>query len=127
MAGPAADPGAAMEPVQGSSAPAEADQTDAGQVAVDLEDRLRRALADLENTRKRCERQVADSQEAEWIRITQAWLPIGDNLDRALGYADAEPSAVIEGVRAVREQAVALLASLGFRRHDETDVPFDPQ
>jgi molecular chaperone GrpE len=127
MAGPAADPDAVMEPARGSSAPAGADQTDAGQGAVDLEDRLRRALADLDNTRKRCERQVAESQQAERIRIAKAWLPIVDNLDRALEYADAEPGAVIEGVRAVRDQAVALLASLGFPRHDETDVPFDPQ
>jgi molecular chaperone GrpE len=33
---------------------------------------------------------------------------------------------VIEGVRAVRDQAVDVLARLGFPRHEETAVPFDP-
>ena len=39
----------------------------------------------------------------------------------------ATPSPVIDGIRAVRDQAVAVLDSLGYRRHDETGVPFDPQ
>jgi len=93
----------------------------------DLEDRLRRALADVDNIRKRCERQVADSRADERARVAATWLPIVDNLERALEHANADAGAVIEGVRAVREQAVALLGSLGFSRHDETGVPFDPQ
>src|SRR5262245_21353269 len=93
----------------------------------DLENRLRRALADLDNMRKRCVRQASDARIEERSRVAGAWLPIVDNLERALEHADANSDAVIEGIRAVRDQAVALLASLGFPRHDETEVPFDPQ
>jgi molecular chaperone GrpE len=93
----------------------------------ELEDRLRRALAEAENTRKRCARQIAEAQADERSRVTGTWLSIVDNLERALEHADAEPGAVVEGVRAIRDQAVALLGSLGYARHDETDVPFDPQ
>jgi molecular chaperone GrpE len=93
----------------------------------DLEDRLRRALADADNMRKRCERQVVDARADERSRVAAAWLPIVDNLERALEHADADSGTVIEGVRVVRDQAVAVLGSLGFRRHDETGVPFDPQ
>ena len=32
----------------------------------------------------------------------------------------------MDGIRAVRDQAVEVLARLGFPRHDETGVPFDP-
>jgi len=98
---------------------------DADAVAA-LEDRLRRALADLDNLRKRHTRELERQRTAEANRVAAAWLPVLDNLDLALGYADADPSAIIDGVRKVRDQALAVLASLGFARHDEVGVPFDP-
>jgi molecular chaperone GrpE len=149
MARPDADPDRPRRPAQGSPepprrqapqapgdvAPEQADappvRAETGQVAsdrtADLEDRLRRALADADNMRKRCERQVVDARADERARVAAAWLPIVDNLERALEHADADSGAVIDGIRVVRDQAVALLGSLGFQRHDETDVPFDPQ
>jgi molecular chaperone GrpE len=104
-------------------------QTDevANDPIADLEGRLRRALADADNMRKRCERQVVDARADERVKVAAAWLPIVDNLERALEHADADSGPVIEGIRVVRDQSVALLGSLGFRRHDETDVAFDPQ
>jgi molecular chaperone GrpE len=132
MARPDADPDIADQAEPDAAPPsAEADQVEPDQVESDpvaeLEDRLRRALADAENARKRCERLVADARTDERARVASEWLPIVDNLERALEHAGAEAGAVIDGVRAVRDQAVALLRSLGFPRHDETDVPFDPQ
>ncbi|MGH3897961.1 MAG: nucleotide exchange factor GrpE [Pseudonocardiaceae bacterium] len=91
-----------------------------------LEDRLRRALADLDNLRKRHARELAGERVAAANRVAAAWLPVLDNLDRALGHADADPSAIIEGVRAVRDQALDVLDGLGFSRYDEVGVPFDP-
>jgi molecular chaperone GrpE len=32
----------------------------------------------------------------------------------------------VEGVRAIRDQAVGVLSALGYPRHDEVGVPFDP-
>jgi molecular chaperone GrpE len=98
---------------------------EAARVAV-LEDRLRRTLADLANVRKRHARELERQRAAEEQRVAAAWLPVLDNLDLALGHADADPSSIIEGVRAVRDQALAVLAGLGFARHDEVGVPFDP-
>jgi molecular chaperone GrpE len=92
----------------------------------DLEDRLRRALADLDNLRKGLARQLADEREGERIRVAREWLPVLDNLELALEHAGAEAGAVVEGVRTVRDQAVRLLAALGYPRQDETTVPFDP-
>lgn len=92
----------------------------------DLEDRWRRALADLDNTRKRHARELSQAAEAERRRVTLAWLPVVDNLELALEHSEADPAALIDGVRAVRDQAVSLLASLGYPRDDETGVPFDP-
>jgi molecular chaperone GrpE len=91
-----------------------------------LEDRLRRALADLDNLRKRQARELERQRVAEANRVAAAWLPVLDHLDLALGHASADPSAIVEGVRAVREQALAVLDSLGFSRYDDVGVPFDP-
>ena len=53
-------------------------------------------------------------------------LPVLDNLDLALTHAESDPAAIVEGVRAVRDQAVALLSRLGFPRHDDVGTTFDP-
>jgi molecular chaperone GrpE len=98
---------------------------EAAEVAA-LEGRLRRALADLDNLRKRHARERERERVAEAKRLAAAWVPVLDNLDLALSYADADPSAIIEGVRRVREQALGVLAGLGYPRRDEVGVPFDP-
>jgi molecular chaperone GrpE len=54
------------------------------------------------------------------------WLPVADNLDRALEHAQADPRSIVEGVRAVRDQVLEILAKLGYPRRDDTGQPFDP-
>ena len=58
--------------------------------------------------------------------MAQRWLPVVDNLDRALDHAGADPDRVIDGVRAVRDQAVRVLAELGFPRRDDAGEKFGP-
>lgn len=93
---------------------------------VDWEDRARRALADLDNVRKRQGRDLATARAEERARVAAAWLPVLDSLDRALGHSDADEDPVAAGVRAVRDQAVGVLSALGYPRHEEVGVPFDP-
>jgi molecular chaperone GrpE len=118
------DNGAAAAPDVDRAAGAD---DDTGPTLAELEDRLRRALADLDNLRKRSVRELAAAQATERARVAAQWLPVLDNLERALRHARPDHDPVVEGVRAVRDQAVAVLADLGFPRHDETGVPFDPQ
>src|SRR6266566_732125 len=92
----------------------------------ELEDRWRRTAADLENVRKRAAQEIARQQAQERARMAAEWLPVLDNLDLALTHAESDPAAIIEGVRAVRDQAVALLSRLGFPRHDDVGTTFDP-
>src|ERR1700749_3811910 len=84
--------------------PAAADQAAqlAGQAAriAELENLRLRALADLDNVRKRCAAQVS--------------------------HAEADPASIIDGVRAVRAQALDILARLGFARRDDRGARFDP-
>ncbi|MFK4098499.1 nucleotide exchange factor GrpE [Streptomyces sp. NPDC019531] len=92
----------------------------------DLEDRWRRALADLDNLRKRHARELERERAAERARTAAAFLQVIDNLELALSHAAAEPGAIVEGVRAVRDQAVDVLERLGYPRDAETGVAFDP-
>jgi molecular chaperone GrpE len=98
----------------------------AGNEAAELLDRWQRAQAELENTRKRYERQLADLSGAERARVAAEWLPVLDNLDRALGHAGADPRSILEGVEAVREQALAVLERLGVVPFDGVGTRFDP-
>ncbi|SDZ34636.1 molecular chaperone GrpE [Amycolatopsis xylanica] len=104
--------------------PAPATGTD--EKIAELEDRWRRAVADLDNVRKRHVAELRRETEAERARVAAAWLPVLDNLELALTHAEADPSAIVHGVEAIREQAVRLLAGLGYPRDDETGVRFDP-
>ncbi|MFE7750747.1 nucleotide exchange factor GrpE [Streptomyces sp. NPDC057428] len=104
-------------------APAEGDYRAAMQ---ELEDRWRRTLADLDNLRKRHARELERERTVERARTAAAFLPVLDNLELALSHADADSDAIVEGIRAVRDQAVNVLELLGFPRHAETGVPFDP-
>jgi molecular chaperone GrpE len=100
----------------------------------ELEERWRRGLADLDNLRKRYARELDRERSAERARVAASWLPVLDNLERALEHAsgetdgetDGEIDGLVEGLRSVRDQAVSVLSALGYPRHDEVGMPFDP-
>jgi molecular chaperone GrpE len=94
--------------------------------ATELEGHLRRALADLDNIRKRFEREVARERSSERARAALLWLPVVDDLERALQHADDDPTAIVEGIQAVHEHALAVLSRLGFPRFDDIGQLFDP-
>ena len=100
----------------------------AGQAAriAELEDLRLRALADLDNVRKRCAAQISQAEAQTRAAVARQWLPVVDNLDLALAHADADPAAIVDGVRAVQAQALDVLARLGFPRRDDRGVRFDP-
>jgi len=90
-----------------------------------LEDRYRRALADLDNYRKRSardvERRVAESREV----LVRDWLEAVDSVERALRM-DPESEAA-QGLRAVLDQMESILARQGVTRIGSAGEPFDPE
>ena len=135
-AGPASPNGAADAGPAGPNGPAgpEGQEPDPenriaelGARIAELEDLRRRALADLDNVRKRCAVQISRAEAETRAAVAREWLPVIDNLDRALEHSSADPAAIIDGVRAVRDQAVGVLGRLGFpRRQDDQGAMFDP-
>jgi molecular chaperone GrpE len=92
-----------------------------------IEDRWRRAVADLDNVRKRYARELDRERATERSRVAGAWLPVVDNLELAISHAGDQSDAVLEGLRSILEQALQVLERLGYPRDTESGVPFDPQ
>lgn len=92
----------------------------------ELEDRWRRAVAELDNTRKRYARDLDRRVAEERARVTAAWLPVLDGLEMALAHAEADPATIVAGVQAVRDQSLGVLQRLGFARQGEPGAVFDP-
>jgi molecular chaperone GrpE len=85
-------------------------------------DALQRLKAEFENSRKRWERERVRILETASERIVVDLLPVLDNLDRAL---EAEGD-IHEGVRAIRDQLVAVLGKEGLLPLASDGQPFDP-
>ena len=100
----------------------------------DLKDRLLRALADVENTRRRAEREKLDASQYAITRFARDILGVADNFARAIEAcpkdaresASPQVTAVIEGVEATERQLLATLERHGVKVIDTTNVKFDP-
>jgi molecular chaperone GrpE len=111
-----------------SSHVSEAEQQPPADLAAELEqmeDRYKRALADLDNYRKRsardAERRIEEAREAQ----LREWLEVVDSLERALLMEPQDP--LLEGLRAVLEQMEAVLARQGVVRMGAVGEGFDPE
>ena len=110
---------------------------DGDQVALKVEnaslhDRLLRALADAENTRRRAAQSAEAARQRAIADVMLEMLPILDNLQRAIAAASdraSEPTggvSVIEGVRATEVMLVAALRRFGVRKVGSVGAVFDP-
>ncbi len=85
-------------------------------------DDMRRMKAEMENARKRMERDRVRLVQSASEGLVRELLPVLDNLDRAL----AAEGDVREGVRATREGLVSVLAGQGLAPVDSDGESFDP-
>ena len=90
-----------------------------------LEDRYKRALADLDNYRKRSAREIERRTEEVREAVIRDWLEAVDSVERAVRLDSDGPCA--EGLRAVLEQMDAVLARQGAQRIGSAGDPFDPE
>lgn len=96
------------------------------------EERLR-ALADLENLRRRAARERQESAQFAIAHFARDILEVADNLQRALATAKtadraADPAldALISGIEMTEKALHAILARHGITAIDTTNAPFDP-
>jgi len=94
----------------------------------DWKGRAYRTTADLENVRKRFNREREDLRKFGIESLLKDLLPVADNMDRAVTHiSDDEEGPLAEGIRMVLQQLTALLDKHGARPFEAMGEPFDPQ
>jgi molecular chaperone GrpE len=99
-----------------------------------LKDRVLRTLAEMENLRRRTEREVSDARIYAVTSFARDMLTVVDNLSRALQHLPAEARAsadpaiqsMIEGVDLTARDLEAALGRHGVKRLDPKGQRFDP-
>ena len=93
----------------------------------DTHDRLLRVAAEFDNFKKRAAKEREDAQKFGIERLLKDFLPVADNLERALDHAEEHDlRQVIEGVKLVQKLFEAALAKHGVVGFSALGQPFDP-
>lgn len=92
---------------------------------VDWRDRAMRLQAEMDNFRKRQQRIAQDQMDSDRERLLRAFLPVADNLERALAQ-NTQDEALREGVAITHRSMMQVLKQQGVERMEVTGKPFDP-
>lgn len=92
------------------------------------QDQYLRTLADMENLRKRTQREKEDLAKFANENILREILPVIDNLERAVEHAEQADSSdgLLEGVKMTLTQFSQVLNRFGVEPIDSIGKPFDP-
>jgi molecular chaperone GrpE len=99
-----------------------------------LKDRYLRAMAEIENVRKRAEREKADAAQFAFGKFARDLLSVVDNFSRAVealkpdtrAAMSNEVSAVVTGIEATQRELLAIFERHGIKRIDAQGRRFDP-
>jgi molecular chaperone GrpE len=108
--------------------------TAALEAAAEFKDKLLRTLAEMENLRRRTEREVADARVYGVTGFARDVLAVADNMHRALGtvgdeereQADPKVKALIEGVDLTERELMKVLEKYGVTKFSPEGEKFDP-
>ena len=100
----------------------------------ETKDRLLRTLADMDNMRKRTEREVADARVYGISNFARDILGVADNMHRAMAALDDELRAkadeptkvLLEGVELTERELMNVLEKHGVKRIEPLGQKFDP-
>jgi len=120
--------------IEGDTEPVEPSATEVAEVealkaeVLKYKDAALRALADLDNSRKRLTREKEDAIRFANASLLENLLPILDNFELGMVAARNTPGAanVAMGFEMVRKQLEDFLRSQGVETIDATGQPFDP-
>lgn len=95
----------------------------------DKQDRLLRAVAEVDNVKRRTQRERDDYVRYANESLLRDLLPILDNFDRALEAARAsrEATRVVEGVALIQRELLKVLERIGVTRFSALGERFDPK
>ncbi len=84
-------------------------------------------MADLDNYKKRVKRDIDDANHRTVSNLLSSFLPVGDNLERALSVAGPDTNEqLVKGLEMVRQEFFGALAKHGITPVESVGKPFDP-
>jgi molecular chaperone GrpE len=99
----------------------------------ELKDRVLRTLAEMENLRRRTEREVADSRTYAIAGFARDLVGVADNVRRALDAAsdsgvvlEGPAKALVDGVELTERELLKVLEKNGVKKFDPHGAKFDP-
>ncbi len=101
----------------------------AQQASLEERERAIRAVAEMENLRRRAAQDVEKAHKFALEKFAAELLPVLDNLERAIELADKENDTLkpmIEGVELTLKSMQSGVAKFGLVALDPTNQPFDP-
>jgi molecular chaperone GrpE len=133
---PSVEPGAEPAAAENTS-PANDEKTidaaDYAAVAAEYKEKLLRALAEMENLRRRTEREIADTRAYGISAFARDVLGVADNMARGLAAlnaerekADAGLKALLEGIELTERELAKVLEKHGVRKFEPVGEKFDP-
>ncbi len=94
----------------------------------ELEDRVKRQMAEFENFRKRTDKEKAAMFETGARSVIEKVLPVVDNFERGLAAVpeNEEDSAFVEGMNKIYKQLMTELDNMGVKPIEAVGQEFDP-
>jgi molecular chaperone GrpE len=120
--------------VNQSTEPAADPMAELAKEAAELKDRLLRTLAEMENLRRRTEREVADARTYGVTNFARDIVGVADSMERALkalddelrDKADAAVKALLDGVELTERELLKVLEKHGVTKLEPQGQKFDP-
>jgi molecular chaperone GrpE len=130
------DPIAAPEEIGDAACEQEGSQEDplaaANQEIAKLKEQTLRAMAEAENTRRRMQKELEDTQKYAVSNFAKEMLTISDNFARALEAVPKDDTEnetlknLVTGVEAIGRQLASTFEKFGIQKVDPLGQPFDP-
>jgi molecular chaperone GrpE len=98
----------------------------------ELKDRVLRTLAEMENLRRRTEREIADSRTYAITNFARDLIGVADNIQRALdaardaGVGEGPAKSLVDGVELTERELLKVLEKNGVKKFDPQGAKFDP-
>jgi molecular chaperone GrpE len=86
----------------------------------------RRAVAELDNYRKRMDRELENARKYAIERFSQELLSVSDALEAGIKSGAANPAALLEGAQATLRELQRAFDKAGIKMIDPLGQPFDP-
>ncbi|ADR51868.1 heat-shock protein [Candidatus Liberibacter solanacearum] len=102
--------------------------------AEEFREKYLRVLADMENIRRRTDREIQDAQSYSIAAFARDMLSVSDNLSRALNSvpidktqnSDSEIKSLIDGIEMTRREMMSTLEKYGVKKIDAKNQKFNP-